>query len=145
MITENVHGIEEENAIEFAPGKYVIRTQDEAVRQLANQQIVGIFQGESEIGPRALGNRSILFDPTNPHAKEIVNTVQEYGERNVPLSSQLSKSLQELPSDSWFKGAESILDHVFLIEVESGLHKNYENETTFEDFHSHFMYYTTVL
>ena len=31
------------------------------------------------------------------------------------------------------KGAKSILDHVFLIEVETGLHKNYENETTFEE------------
>ena len=31
------------------------------------------------------------------------------------------------------KGAESILDHVFLLEVETGLHKNYENETTFEE------------
>ena len=31
------------------------------------------------------------------------------------------------------KGAESILNNVFLIEVESGLHKNYENETTFEE------------
>ena len=30
-------------------------------------------------------------------------------------------------------GAESILKDVFLIEVESGLHKNYENETTFEE------------
>ena len=26
--------------------------------------IVTIFQGRSEAGPRALGNRSILFDPT---------------------------------------------------------------------------------
>ena len=31
------------------------------------------------------------------------------------------------------KGAESILDDVFLIEIESGLHKNYENETTFDE------------
>ena len=77
MITENVHGIQEESVIEFAPGKYVIRTQDEAVRQLASQQIVAIFQGESEIGPRALGNRSLLFDPTNPMAKEIVNEIKE--------------------------------------------------------------------
>ena len=28
-----------------------------------NQQIVGMFQNESEWGPRALGNRSIIFDP----------------------------------------------------------------------------------
>ena len=77
MITENVHGIEEENAIEFAPGKYIIRTQDEAIRQLAKQQMVSIWQGESEIGPRALGNRSLMFDPTNPEAKGIVNEIKE--------------------------------------------------------------------
>ena len=28
-----------------------------------DQQIVGIFQNASEWGPRALGNRSIMFDP----------------------------------------------------------------------------------
>ena len=77
MISENLHDIEEETAIEFYVGKYIIRTQDEAVRQLANQQIVGIFQGQSEIGPRALGNRSLMFDPTNPQAKEIVNQIKE--------------------------------------------------------------------
>lgn len=41
------------------------------------KQIVGIFQGESEWGPRALGNRSILFDPRHPHAKAIVNEVKQ--------------------------------------------------------------------
>ena len=42
-----------------------------------NRQIVAIFQNESEWGPRALGNRSILFDPTNPEAKSIVNMVKK--------------------------------------------------------------------
>ena len=42
-----------------------------------NRQIVAIFQNESEWGPRALGNRSILFDPTNPEAKDIVNSVKK--------------------------------------------------------------------
>lgn len=41
------------------------------------EQIVGIFQNESEWGPRALGNRSILFDPRNPKAKQIVNIVKK--------------------------------------------------------------------
>jgi carbamoyltransferase len=40
------------------------------------QQILAIFQGRSEWGPRALGNRSILFDPRNSHAKQIVNAVK---------------------------------------------------------------------
>lgn len=56
----------------------VIRTQEEALTQLIdNQQIVAIFQGESEWGPRALGNRSIMFDPRNPEAKQIVNNVKK--------------------------------------------------------------------
>ena len=40
------------------------------------EQIVAIFQNESEWGPRALGNRSIMFDPRHPNAKNIVNTVK---------------------------------------------------------------------
>jgi carbamoyltransferase len=35
--------------------------------------VVGWFQGRSEFGPRALGNRSILVDPRRADAKEILN------------------------------------------------------------------------
>ena len=42
-----------------------------------NEQIVAIFQNHSEWGPRALGNRSILFDPRHPNAKAIVNSVKK--------------------------------------------------------------------
>lgn len=38
--------------------------------------IVALFQGQSEGGPRALGNRSILFDPRRPDGKDIVNSVK---------------------------------------------------------------------
>lgn len=55
----------------------VIRDLDTVIDLLIDkEQIVAIFQGESEWGPRALGNRSILFDPRNPNAKSIVNTVK---------------------------------------------------------------------
>ena len=55
------------------------RDLDHVVKELIikKKQIVAIFQGESEIGPRALGNRSILFDPTNPQAKDIVNVIKK--------------------------------------------------------------------
>ncbi len=43
---------------------------------ILNQNIVALFQGRAEAGPRALGNRSILFDPRNPDGKEIVNRVK---------------------------------------------------------------------
>ena len=45
----------------------------EALKILIDQKPLVIFHGKSEWGPRALGNRSILFDPRNPEAKEIVN------------------------------------------------------------------------
>ena len=41
------------------------------------EQIVAIFQNHSEWGPRALGNRSIMFDPRHPNAKQIVNEVKK--------------------------------------------------------------------
>ena len=44
---------------------------------IENKQIVAIFQNQSEWGPRALGNRSILFDPRHSHAKQIVNVVKK--------------------------------------------------------------------
>jgi carbamoyltransferase len=43
---------------------------------LSEGNIVTIAQGRSESGPRALGNRSILFDPRVPNGKDIVNTVK---------------------------------------------------------------------
>lgn len=46
------------------------------VKLLRKKNIVAIFQGRSENGPRALGNRSILFDPTFNDGKDFVNTVK---------------------------------------------------------------------
>jgi len=44
-----------------------------AARGLAANQVVGWFQGRSEFGPRALGNRSILADPRSPDMQDILN------------------------------------------------------------------------
>jgi len=41
-----------------------------------NRNIVTIFQGRSENGPRALGNRSIMYDATDPNGKDFVNKVK---------------------------------------------------------------------
>ena len=42
-------------------------------QSIADGKIVGWFQGKSESGNRALGNRSILADPRNPKIKDIIN------------------------------------------------------------------------
>ena len=44
---------------------------------LSKNNIVCIFQGRSEAGPRALGNRSILYNPTDPNGKDFVNRVKK--------------------------------------------------------------------
>jgi len=50
---------------------------NKAVDFLLDQKIVAIYNSYSEWGPRALGNRSILFDPTNPDAKDLINRVKK--------------------------------------------------------------------
>jgi carbamoyltransferase len=50
---------------------------NKAVEILLEQKPLVIFQGKSEWGPRALGNRSILFDPRNKDAKNIVNNFKK--------------------------------------------------------------------
>jgi carbamoyltransferase len=54
----------------------IIKKQTEAVELLLREEPVVIFQGSSEFGPRALGNRSMLFDPRNKKAKEIINKIK---------------------------------------------------------------------
>jgi carbamoyltransferase len=43
---------------------------------LSEGKIVALYQGNGEVGPRALGNRSILFDPRIQNGKQIINTVK---------------------------------------------------------------------
>jgi carbamoyltransferase len=53
---------------------------------LAKSKIVGWFQGRMEIGPRALGNRSILADPRDPHMKDILNQRVKFREGFRPFA-----------------------------------------------------------
>jgi len=45
----------------------------EVAARLADGELVGWFQGRMEMGPRALGNRSILADPRTVDARDRVN------------------------------------------------------------------------
>lgn len=51
-------------------------TVKEVSKLLSERKIVAIFQGRSESGPRALGNRSILYDPTDENGKEKINRIK---------------------------------------------------------------------
>ena len=76
----------------------------EVVDMIAVGKVVAIFQYRSEAGPRALGNRSILFDPRNARAKDIINTIKKREEFR-PLQHQLCKNMLTigLISEEWKK------------------------------------------
>jgi len=57
--------------------KKILKTKEEAVEKILNQELVAIFQSHSEWGARALGNRSMLFDPRNKNAQKIINKIKD--------------------------------------------------------------------
>ena len=51
-------------------------TPKDVVELMRKKNIVAMFQGQSEAGPRALGNRSLMFDPTFEDGKDWVNRIK---------------------------------------------------------------------
>ena len=56
---------------------------------LQEGNIIGWFQGAMEIGPRALGNRSILADPTRPDMKDKINAEVKHREAYRPFAPSI--------------------------------------------------------
>ena len=66
-------------------------TINEVAELLANGKIVGWHQGKGEIGPRALGNRSILMDPRIINGQEIINNQVKNRENYRPFGASIIK------------------------------------------------------
>ena len=79
-------------------------------RLLADGRIVGWFQGRMEIGPRALGNRSILANPTLPGMKDKVNAEVKHREAFRPFAP----SVQVEATDTYF---DVIGESPFMLKV----------------------------
>jgi carbamoyltransferase len=58
----------------------------ETAQLVADNKVVGWFQGRLEIGPRALGGRSIVGNPKNPEMKDIVNNNVKHREPWRPFA-----------------------------------------------------------
>jgi carbamoyltransferase len=55
-------------------------------RDISRGKIIGIARGKAEHGPRALGNRSIVCDPTFPQMKDILNAKVKHREWYRPFA-----------------------------------------------------------
>ena len=71
---------------------------------LANERVVGWFNGRMEFGPRALGSRSILGDPRSPRMQEQMNLKIKFRESFRPFAPTV---LRERVSDYFELDAES--------------------------------------
>jgi carbamoyltransferase len=81
-------------------GKIIVEKTDDYIAKTADLiskgHIIGWFQEGSEIGPRALGNRSILADPRHPDMKDILNAKVKFREGFRPFApSVLNEHAQE--------------------------------------------------
>jgi len=63
--------------------------------QLAHGALVGWFQGRQEMGPRALGNRSILADPRTGESRDKVNKYVKHREEWRPFAPSFLESKAE--------------------------------------------------
>lgn len=64
-------------------------TIDKTAEMLAQGKIVGWYQGHGEIGPRALGNRSILMDPSIKGGKDLINNKVKHREPYRPFGASI--------------------------------------------------------
>ena len=58
---------------------------------IADQKVIGWFQGRMEFGPRALGSRSIIGDARSPEMQEIMNLKTKFRESFRPFAPSVIK------------------------------------------------------
>lgn len=93
-------------------------THADIVELLINKNIVAQFQGRSENGPRALGNRSFLFDPRFEDGKDFVNGVK-HREYFRPFAG----SILEEHAHEWFdlRGMKSSPTMMYAVNCQPGV------------------------
>jgi len=89
---------------------------DKITDKLIEPGVVGWFSGRAEFGPRALGARSILADPRNPKAKDLLNSKIKRRESFRPFAPSILKEY----TGEYFEKVEDVpfMEKVFPIRKE---------------------------
>lgn len=90
------------------PFQYVEDPALAAAEAISQGKVVGWFQGGDEFGPRALGCRSILANPTDPGMQSRVNLKIKFRESFRPFCP----SVLEEDSHLYFEGAQAIAPYM---------------------------------
>lgn len=91
---------------------------DKVIETMRNKNIVALFQGRSENGPRALGNRSLMFDPTFKDGKDFVNEIKRREYFRPFAGSILAEDVHE-----WFdlRGMEDSPHMMYAVSCKDGV------------------------
>ena len=91
---------------------------DQTAKALADEKVIGWFNGRMEFGPRALGGRSIIGDARSSKMQSMLNLKIKYRESFRPFAPSVLR--EDMPD--WFD-----LDHdspyMLLVEQVSAAHK----------------------
>jgi len=66
-----------------------------AAKLVSQNKILGFWQGRSEMGPRALGNRSIIMSPLLAENKDVLNARVKFRESFRPFAPAILNELKE--------------------------------------------------
>ncbi|PIZ80272.1 MAG: hypothetical protein CO042_04090 [Parcubacteria group bacterium CG_4_9_14_0_2_um_filter_41_8] len=104
-----------ENVLSGAKVKYrrAKNIAQETAQLITQGKIVAWFQGRMEMGPRALGNRSILADPTREGIADSVNNSVKHREAWRPFAP----SVAEEDASKYFQGVEKLKSSPFMLHT----------------------------
>ncbi|HEY0053918.1 MAG TPA: carbamoyltransferase C-terminal domain-containing protein [Pedobacter sp.] len=94
------------------PHKRLTNIAEEAAEILAQDKIIGWYQGRMEYGPRALGSRSILASPISPEMQARLNEVKDREDFRPVAPVVLEEDAGE-----WFENAKYSPYMLFIYDV----------------------------
>lgn len=92
---EDIREVLEENNLRYTEQEEIEKT---VAKLVSDGRVVGWFQGRMEMGPRALGNRTLLADPRNPKIRDILNMKVKHREYFRPFAPSVLVD----KADEWF-------------------------------------------
>lgn len=95
-----------------------IKTIKQAAKLLAEGKIIGWYQGNGEIGPRALGNRSILMNPKIKNGKYLINKIKKRENYRPFGASILKKHFKGKLNDSYMLYVQDVKNYESICHID---------------------------
>ena len=118
-------------------------TKADIAKFLKDGKIIGLVYGDSEVGPRALGNRSIVCDPNIPDMKDILNSKVKFREWYRPFAPFCKKEEAPKYFDTYNYENLEFMSHAPKVKVDTlpsitHVDGTARLQTVTEESHSHF-------